>query len=107
MTPLPKLPPAKSPERPHNVLHTISEAINAVVGLPMQAANVLSEGFASATNAISEACPEFPAATLSSMAIGINHAHILHPPSGPARHRFRQRRCQSSAPCSSGRLFRC
>jgi uncharacterized Zn-binding protein involved in type VI secretion len=45
--------------------------------------NLLNEGFATATNAIAQALPSFPAATLLSIAIGIPHAHIAHPPSGP------------------------
>jgi uncharacterized Zn-binding protein involved in type VI secretion len=49
----------------------------------MQAVNLLNEGFASATNVIAQALPSFPAATLGSLALGIPHAHNLHPPSGP------------------------
>ena len=58
-------------------------AIGAVAGLPMKGVNLLNEGFASATNFIADALPSFPAATLMSVAIGIPHAHTLHPPSGP------------------------
>jgi uncharacterized Zn-binding protein involved in type VI secretion len=46
----------------------------------MMAVNLLNEGFATATNSISQALPSFPAATLGSLALGIPHAH-LHPPS--------------------------
>lgn len=54
-----------------------------MVGLPSQGINLLNEGFAVATNSIAQALPSFPAATLGSLAIGIPHAHVLHPPSGP------------------------
>jgi uncharacterized Zn-binding protein involved in type VI secretion len=49
----------------------------------MKGVNLLNEGFASATNFIANALPSFPAATLTSIAMGIPHAHTLHPPSGP------------------------
>jgi uncharacterized Zn-binding protein involved in type VI secretion len=45
--------------------------------------NLLNEGFATATASIAKALPSFPAATLLSLAVGIPHAHIAHPPSGP------------------------
>lgn len=83
---MPRLPPAPRPQppaRPRNALHTVSEGISRVVGLPSQGINLLNEGFAVATNSIAQALPSFPAATLGSLAIGIPHAHVLHPPSGP------------------------
>jgi uncharacterized Zn-binding protein involved in type VI secretion len=83
---MPRPPPAPRPQppsRPRNALHTVSEGISKVVGLPSQGINLLNEGFAVATNSIAQALPSFPAATLGSLAIGIPHAHVLHPPSGP------------------------
>lgn len=80
---LPPAPRERPPQRPHNALHTVSESIGRVVGLPSMGVNLLNEGFASATNSIAQALPSFPAATLGSMAVGIPHAHVLHPPSGP------------------------
>lgn len=81
---LPRAPRDRPPGRPHNALHTVSEKIGRVVGLPSMGINLLNEGFANATNAIAQALPSFPAATLGSMVVGIPHAHVLHPPSGPA-----------------------
>lgn len=71
------------PPHPPNAALQLSGAIGAVVGYPMKAVNLLNEGFASATNFIANALPSFPAATMFSIAIGIPHAHIAHPPSGP------------------------
>jgi uncharacterized Zn-binding protein involved in type VI secretion len=80
---LPPAPIAVPAARPQNALHEVSNAIGSIVGAPMQAVNLLNEGFAKATNFIAEALPSFPAATLTSIAIGLPHAHTLHPPSGP------------------------
>src|SRR6185437_139333 len=71
------------PARPTNALHQVSSTIGEVVGAPTKAVNLLNEGFAKATNFIAEALPCFPAATLTSVAMGMPHAHTLHPPSGP------------------------
>lgn len=79
----PAAPPARPPGRPTNALHSVSSAISSVLSAPMAPINLLNEGFATATNAIAQALPCFPAATLLSIAIGIPHAHIAHPPSGP------------------------
>ena len=76
-----KSTPQQAPQRPTNALHAAANAINSVVGLPGQAVDLLNEGFATATNFISEALPSFPAATLGSIAMGLPHAHSLHPPS--------------------------
>jgi uncharacterized Zn-binding protein involved in type VI secretion len=79
----PKQPPPSPPSRPTNALHQFAGAVNSVIGIPNQAVNLLNEGFATATNAIAQALPSFPAATLLSLAVGIPHAHVAHPPSGP------------------------
>jgi uncharacterized Zn-binding protein involved in type VI secretion len=71
------------PARPTNALHKFSSAVGSVIGAPNQAVNLLNEGFATATNSIAQALPSFPAATLLSIAMGLPHAHIAHPPSGP------------------------
>jgi uncharacterized Zn-binding protein involved in type VI secretion len=80
---LPPAPQAASPARPSNALHAVANAVQQVVGAPMQAVNLLNAGFAKLTSGISQALPAFPAARLTSLAIGTPHAHILHPPSGP------------------------
>jgi uncharacterized Zn-binding protein involved in type VI secretion len=77
------VPPAKSPTRPTNVLHDISAGISKVASLPGRAVDLVNTGFATATNAISQALPCFPAASLGSLAMGAPHAHVAHPPSGP------------------------
>ncbi len=71
------------PPRPKNALHDISAGISKVVSLPSKPIQLLNEGFATATNVIAKALPSFPAATLGSLAVGMPHAHVLHPPSGP------------------------
>ena len=76
-------PRAQPPSRPTNVLHDIAGGVGAVLGAPMKPVQMLNEGFAKATNFISQALPEFPAATMGSLALGFPHAHTLHPPSGP------------------------
>lgn len=81
--PLPPQPRPMPPTRPTNALHTVAQGIGTVVGAPGRVINLANEGFAVATNAIAKALPCFPAATLTSMAMGLPHAHTLHPPSGP------------------------
>ena len=78
-----RTPRAHAPSRPTNVLHDISNGVGQVLAAPMKPVQMLNEGFATATNFISQALPEFPAATMGSMALGFPHAHIAHPPSGP------------------------
>jgi uncharacterized Zn-binding protein involved in type VI secretion len=80
---LPAAPSPQPPSRPKNALQTLSAGVGAVLSIPMQPANLLNEGFATATQSIAQALPSFPAARLTSLAIGIPHAHIAHPPSGP------------------------
>lgn len=81
--PLPNVPPTRPPGRPTNALHRFAAGVSSVVGLPSRGINLLNEGFAVATNAIAQALPSFPAATMGSLALGIPHAHVAHPPSGP------------------------
>lgn len=81
---LPPVPLPTPPGKPQNVLHTVSTAVGTVLGLPSMGVNLLNEGFATATKSIAAVFPSFPAATLGSLALGIPHAHVLHPPSGPA-----------------------
>lgn len=78
---LPRQPAPRPPTRPTNALHTAAGAIGSVVGLPGQAVNLLNTGFANATNFIAQALPSFPAATVGSIAFGLPHAHVAHPPS--------------------------
>lgn len=81
-----RLPPAPAPSpptRPRNALHTVAEGIQRILSLPSVGIDLLNEGFATATGGMASALPSFPAATLGSLAIGIPHAHVLHPPSGP------------------------
>lgn len=83
---MPNYPPAPRPQppaRPTNALHSAAGAIGSVLSAPMAPVNLLNEGFATATNAIAQALPSFPAARLTSLAVGIPHAHPAHPPSGP------------------------
>jgi uncharacterized Zn-binding protein involved in type VI secretion len=66
-----------------NSLQRASAAVSNVLGAPGMAVNLLNEGFATATASIAAALPSFPAATLGSLVMGIPHAHVAHPPSGP------------------------
>jgi uncharacterized Zn-binding protein involved in type VI secretion len=54
-----------------------------VVSAPGRAVDLLNTGFATATNALSQALPAQPAARLGSLAVGLPHAHVAHPPGGP------------------------
>lgn len=83
MNNLPPVPRPQPPNRPTNALHKVAAGIGAVVGAPGRAINLLNTGFATATNSIAKALPSFPAAHLLSPALGIPHAHVAHPPSGP------------------------
>jgi uncharacterized Zn-binding protein involved in type VI secretion len=76
-------PPPALPPRPKNALNEVANGINQVIAAPMAPINLLNEGFASVTSSIAAALPSFPAATLTSLAIGMPHAHVAHPPSGP------------------------
>lgn len=79
----PAQPPPLPPARPANALHTFSQAVGGVMSAPQKPVQLLNEGFAKATNFIAQALPSFPAATMFSLAVGLPHAHIAHPPSGP------------------------
>ncbi|CAM2005877.1 PAAR domain-containing protein [Acanthopleuribacter pedis] len=83
---LPGVPPATPPslKRPENALHKAGNAIATVVTAPAAAIGLLNEGFARATNFVASALPSQPAAFQTSLALGAPHAHIAHPPSGPA-----------------------
>jgi uncharacterized Zn-binding protein involved in type VI secretion len=63
-----------------NIAGMIADPEGALLG---QAADLMEQGLTSATNAISAMVPAFPAVTLGSMALGLPHAHVAHPPSGP------------------------
>jgi uncharacterized Zn-binding protein involved in type VI secretion len=58
----------------------VADPAGALMGRAVEA---LDEKLASATNAISALLPPSPAATIQSPALGLPHAHIAHPPSGP------------------------
>jgi uncharacterized Zn-binding protein involved in type VI secretion len=81
--PLPPPPRPRPPARPGNALRTVAQGIGAVLAVPSAPVQLLNEGFANLTAGISAALPCFPAATLGSLVMGIPHAHVLHPPSGP------------------------
>jgi uncharacterized Zn-binding protein involved in type VI secretion len=71
------------PARPGDPLKTLSEGIGKVVGLPSKPIELLDSGFATLTAPLAAALPSFPAATMGSLALGLPHAHVAHPPSGP------------------------
>jgi RHS repeat-associated protein len=51
--------------------------------LTSKVAGALDDKLADLTNSISAVLPCFPAATITSLALGAPHAHVAHPPSGP------------------------
>jgi RHS repeat-associated protein len=79
----PPAPKAEPPNRPKNTLHHIADGVNFVVGAPGRVVDKINEGFAKATDGLAKALPCLPAATKGSVAIGLPHAHVAHPPSGP------------------------
>ncbi len=70
--PLPN--PAKNPAR------FVSQIAGDVMGALALPANLLNNGVAAATDFISDILPKFPAARLTSLYVGLPHAHS-HPPS--------------------------
>lgn len=74
-------PPADGlPPRAPNPARTVADIagrVTAVLSLPM---DLINAGVAAATNVISDMLPKFPAAHLTSLYVGIPHAHS-HPPS--------------------------
>ena len=76
-------PPPSPPTKPTNALHDVGSAIGTVASAPGLVIDAMNTGFASATNVVANALPSFPAAVVGSLAVGIPHAHIAHPPSGP------------------------
>lgn len=77
-------PTASPANKPENALHVLAGGISKVTSAPGMAMGMLDEGVARLTNFASAVFPSLPAAGLGSIALGIPHAHILHPPSGPA-----------------------
>jgi uncharacterized Zn-binding protein involved in type VI secretion len=72
-------PPAM-PERPPNPARTLQRGIGETMQTVFSPIEAINMGIATSTNAISQALPSFPAATIGMIAIGIPHAHG-HPPS--------------------------
>ncbi len=80
MEPFKQLPEAVSEQGAANPVRVVETAVGAVVGVisaPLDLANAAAAGM---TNSISAALPDFPAAFLGSLYIGLPHAHA-HPPS--------------------------
>jgi len=72
--------PPSTPEQPTNAARTLQQGVGKVMAAafsPIEGANL---AFATSTNAIAQALPSFPAATIGMLAVGIPHGHI-HPPS--------------------------
>lgn len=78
----------------NNAAAAINSAAQTAASITSTIADPLSAGFAAAGAAADEkmsqlvsgmaaALGQFPAATITGMALGIPHAHIKHPPSGP------------------------
>ena len=81
-------------QRANQTAQAFNDTAQSVASITSTIADPLSAGFAKAGAAADEkmselvsglatAIGEFPAATLTGMAMGIPHAHIKHPPSGP------------------------
>ena len=66
------------------IIAEIKDPVAAVKGVLIgKAADALDSKIAGLTNGLSAMLPNFPAASLMSLAVGLPHAHIKHPPSGP------------------------
>lgn len=82
-------PPAaekKPPEKPSELIKDVGAKFTEATGLGLmgRAIDGLNHAGAAATNVLANLLPAFPAATMGSIAFGAPHAHIAHPPSGPA-----------------------
>lgn len=71
----PGMPPA-----PANPARVVQQAVGGAMALFSLPVDLLNTGFAVAPNAIAQALPEFPAATVGCLYVGPPHGH-LHPPS--------------------------
>jgi uncharacterized Zn-binding protein involved in type VI secretion len=81
-------------QKANNAAQTFNSAAQQAASITSKIADPLSAGFAAAGAAADEKMSElvsgmakalgpFPAATLTGIALGIPHAHVKHPPSGP------------------------
>ncbi|MGO9109814.1 MAG: PAAR domain-containing protein [Thermoguttaceae bacterium] len=75
--PFDKMPPAQQAAA---VIRRAQQAVGAVAGLLSVAQDMVDVGFANLTAPIAAAFPDFPAATMMSLYVGIPHSHA-HPPS--------------------------
>lgn len=64
----------------NSALQAIADPGAAIAGA---VGGAIDEKMGSLTNGLSAAMPPFPAATMLKIALGIPHAHVKHPPSGP------------------------
>jgi uncharacterized Zn-binding protein involved in type VI secretion len=71
----------------NGVVSTASSGLQAIADPGAAIAGALGgavdEKMSSLTNGLAAAMPPFPAASMTGMALGIPHAHVKHPPSGP------------------------
>lgn len=72
--------PPGTPEGPFNPVKKVSDVASGVMGMINLPLDLINTGIAVATNAISQALPSFPAATMGALYVGVPHGH-LHPPS--------------------------
>lgn len=85
LSPLPsalvRRPPAL-PQPPANPASALSQGIGNAMSTVFQPIDNINMAIASATNGLSQLLPSFPAATMTSLAIGLPHSHS-HPPFTP------------------------
>jgi len=72
--------PPGTPPGPFNPVKKVSDVASGVMGMINLPLDLINTGFAVATNAISQALPSFPAATMGALYVGLPHSHA-HPPS--------------------------
>jgi RHS repeat-associated protein len=77
-------PPPTAGEKTARVIRATQQTVGAVMGGLGLMKEALDVGFANLTAPLAAITPSLPAATVMSPYIGTPHAHILHPPSGPA-----------------------
>lgn len=71
--------PKQPPEPPKNPARVLQEGIGTVMATINAPVDKFNETFAVATAALAQVWPEFPAATIGSLAVGLPHAHIPLP----------------------------
>jgi uncharacterized Zn-binding protein involved in type VI secretion len=71
--------PKAPPEPPKNPARVLQEGIGSVMSTINKPVDTINEKFAEWTAGLAQVWPEFPAATIGSLAVGLPHAHLPLP----------------------------